>query len=53
MFFISLADKAERLKYANDMLEQLKEERSLESLIFVDEVTYEQSPHPMGKTVRA
>jgi len=50
-FFISLTDKAERLKYANDMLEQLKKERSLESLIFVDEVTYEQSPHPKGKTI--
>jgi hypothetical protein len=52
-FFISLTDKAERLKYANDILEQLKKERSLESLIFVDEVTYEPSPHPKGKTIRA
>ena len=46
-FFLKLSDVVDRYKYANEMTQVLKT-RELASLVFVDEVTLEESPHPKG-----
>jgi len=46
-FFLKLSDVVDRYKYGNEMMEVLKT-RELASLVFVDEVTLEESPHPKG-----
>ena len=48
-FFITLTDVVDRLKYARMMAERLKDIKALDPLIFVDEVTLEECPHPKGK----
>lgn len=47
-FFQTLTDIVERLKYARMWEEQLKTPGALENIIFVDEVTLEEHPHPKG-----
>jgi hypothetical protein len=47
-FYITKTDVADRLLYAQKMTDLLKQ-ISLEDLVFVDEVTLEESPHPKGK----
>jgi hypothetical protein len=49
-FFLTLTDVVDRLKYARMWDERLKSPGALGSIIFVDEVTYEEHPHPKGKT---
>jgi transposase len=48
LHFISQKDKEIRYQYCKDMTKVL-EDGHLEQLIFSDETTYEESPHPKGK----
>jgi transposase len=48
LHYISDQDRVERLKYSKDMLERLECNPNM-ILIFCDETTYEQSPHPKGR----
>ena len=49
-FFLTLTDIVDRLKYARMWEERLKAPGALDSVIFVDEVTLEEHPHPKGVT---
>ena len=48
-FFLTLSDITDRLKYARMWEERLKTRAALDSVIFVDEVTLEEYPHPKGE----
>jgi hypothetical protein len=50
-FFISRSDSAVRLEYAHAMLEMLRNTKSIDNLIFIDETTLEESPHPKGEWI--
>jgi hypothetical protein len=46
IFFLRIDDVVDRVKYAHAMTEVLKTKDALDMLIFVDETTVEESPHP-------
>lgn len=50
-FFLRIDDVVDRVKYAHAMKEVLQTQDALDMLIFVDETTEEESPHPQkGKS---
>jgi hypothetical protein len=48
LFFLKDADAVARVSYATSLLQEL-EDQQLDNVIFVDETTHEESPHPKGK----
>jgi hypothetical protein len=48
IFFITLKDVVQRVKFAASMLQELQQ-LPLAMLIFSDETTLEESPHPKGR----
>ena len=48
-FYITRTDVVDRLNYASVMMGLLANPEVLRSLIYVDEVTLEESPHPKGR----
>lgn len=49
IFFITLKDVVERVKFASSLLAELQH-LPLDMLIFSDETTLEESPHPKGRS---
>jgi hypothetical protein len=51
VFLLAEQDKAERVKFCKDAL-QLLNTTSLDDIVFVDETTVEECPHPKGEDAR-
>jgi hypothetical protein len=50
IFYITINDVVQRVQYAQHMMDILKTQ-PLDMIIFADETTLEESPHPKGMTI--